>query len=190
MTLHLESCINTLCSADGRATLLVNLLNKGEDIMTKITSFDLTPFYRNTVGIDRLFDRITSQIDSAAGNYPPYDIVRVAEDRYEIRVAAAGFRQGEIDVEFHEGKLTVYGKKDTDVQPEVEYLHHGISNRSWVRTFTLADYVEVKNAVMSDGILTIRISKAKSLYKKPERFSILSANDCRLVSFIAIYTII
>ena len=71
--------------------------------MTKITSFDLTPFYRNTVGIDRLFDRITSQIDAAAGgNYPPYDIVRVSDDRYEIRIAAAGFRQGEIDIEFHE----------------------------------------------------------------------------------------
>ena len=61
--------------------------------------------------MDRLFDRITSQIDAAAsgGNYPPYDIVRTGEDRYEIRVAAAGFKQGEIEVEFHEGKLTVFG---------------------------------------------------------------------------------
>jgi len=144
--------------------------------MTKITSFDLTPFYRNTVGIDRLFDRITSQIDSAASNYPPYDIVRVAEDRYEIRVAAAGFRQGEIEVEFHEGKLTVYGKKDTEVQPEVEYLHHGISNRSWVRTFTLADYVEVKSAVMRDGVLTVRLERVVPEALKPKKIEIAYEN--------------
>ena len=140
--------------------------------MTKITSFDLTPFYRNTVGIDRLFDRITSQIDAAAGNYPPYDIVKLAEDRYEIRVAAAGFRQGEIEVEFHEGKLMVHGKKDQEVQPEVDYLHHGISNRSWVRTFTLADYVEVKSAAMSDGILTIRLERVVPEALKPQKIQI------------------
>ena len=70
--------------------------------MTKITSFDLTPLYRNTIGVDRLFDRITSQLDSATNiNYPPYDVVMVSDDRYEIRVAAAAFRQGEVDVEFH-----------------------------------------------------------------------------------------
>ena len=63
--------------------------------MTKITSFDLTPFYRNTVGIDSLFDRITRNIDMAAnaGNYPPYDIVKTGDESYEIRIAAAGFRQ-------------------------------------------------------------------------------------------------
>lgn len=144
--------------------------------MTKITSFDLTPFYRNTVGIDRLFDRITSQIDSAASNYPPYDIVRVADDRYEIRVAAAGFQQGEIEVEFHEGKLTVYGKKDTEIQPEVEYLHHGISNRSWVRTFTLADYVEVKSAVMRDGVLTVRLERVVPEALKPKKIEIAYEN--------------
>ena len=144
--------------------------------MTKITSFDLTPFYRNTVGIDRLFDRITSQIDSAAGNYPPYDIVRVAEDRYEIRVAAAGFCQGEIEVEFHEGKLIVYGKKDTDMQPEIEYLHHGISNRSWVRTFALADYVEVKSAVMCDGVLTVRLERVVPEALKPKKIEISYQN--------------
>lgn len=142
--------------------------------MTKITSFDLTPFYRNTVGMDRLFDRIVNQIDAAAtaGNYPPYDIVRVADDRYEIRVAAAGFRQGEIDVEFHEGRLTITGNHSGDARPEVEYMHHGISNRNWVRQFTLADYVEVKSATMTDGILTVQLERQVPEALRPKKIEI------------------
>ena len=141
--------------------------------MTKITSFDLTPFYRNTVGIDRLFDRITSQIDAAAqGNYPPYDIVVTGENTYEIRVAAAGFRQDEIDVEFHEGRLTVKGEHNDEFHATVDYLHHGISNRSWVRQYTLADYVEVKEAVMKDGILTIKLERIVPDAMKPKKIAI------------------
>ena len=144
--------------------------------MTKITSFDLTPFYRNTVGIDRLFDRITSQIDAAAsGNYPPYDIVKTADDKYEIRIAAAGFRQGEIDVEFHEGRLTIKGQQQTEERSEVEYLHHGISNRHFVRTFTLADYVEVKGAVMKDGVLTVQLERLVPDTMKPKNIAITYA---------------
>jgi len=139
--------------------------------MTKITSFDLAPFYRNTVGIDRLFDRITRQIDAAAtGNYPPYDIVVTGDSTYEIRVAAAGFRLEEINIEYHEGQLVVTGTKDAT--PEHEYLHHGISNRSWVRSWTLADYVEVKAAVMKDGILTIKLERIVPETMKPKKIEI------------------
>ena len=141
--------------------------------MTKITSFDLTPFYRNTVGIDRLFDRITRQIDaSATGNYPPYDIVVTGETTYEIRVAAAGFTQSEIDVEYHEGQLTVTGAHDTESQSNLDYLHHGISNRSWIRSWTLADYVEVKEAVMKDGILTVKLERIVPETMKPKKIAV------------------
>ena len=146
--------------------------------MTKITSFDLTPFYRNTVGIDRLFDRITSQIDAAAtgGNYPPYDIVKTGEDTYEIRVAAAGFQQGEIDVEFHEGRLTVRGQQNREEESTLEYLHHGISARSFTRQWTLADYVEVKGAVMKDGILTVQLERVVPESQKPKSIAITYTN--------------
>lgn len=141
--------------------------------MTKITSFDLTPFYRNTIGIDRLFDRITSQIDAAAsGNYPPYDIVKTGNDLYEIRVAAAGFTQAEIDVEYHEGRLTVTGQHADTVDPSIEYLHHGISNRSWQRQWTLADYVRVNEAVMKDGVLTIKLERIVPDAMKPRKIAI------------------
>ena len=147
--------------------------------MTKITSFDLSPFYRNTVGIDRLFDRITSQIDAAAsgGNYPPYDIVKTGEDNYEIRLAVAGFTQGEIDVEFHEGRLTINGRKEQIVEsPAVEFLHAGIAHRGFQRIFTLADYVEVRGALVRDGILTIHLERVVPESQKPKSIAITYAS--------------
>jgi molecular chaperone IbpA len=145
--------------------------------MTRLTSYDLTPFYRNTVGLDRLFDRITNQLDAAtSGNYPPYDIVKTGEDTYEIRVAAAGFRQGEIDVEYHEGQLKIIGTQNSKELENIEYLHHGISNRQFIRTFSLADYVEVREAVMQDGILTVRLQREIPEAQKPKQIAITYAN--------------
>jgi len=142
--------------------------------MTKITSFDLSPFYRNTVGIDRLFDRIVNQLDSAANNanYPPYDIVKTGEDTYEIRLAVAGFRTGEIDVEFHEGRLTIVGEQHAEIRPEVEYLHRGISSRSFTRTFNLADYVEVKEATVVNGILVVKLERLVPEALKPKKIAV------------------
>jgi molecular chaperone IbpA len=142
--------------------------------MTKITSFDLTPFYRSTVGIDSLFDRITRNIDMAAnaGNYPPYNIVKTGDETYEIQIAAAGFRQDEIEVEVKDGQLVVQGGQGNQARPEVEYLHHGISNRSFIRTFQLSDYVEVKEAAMKDGILTVRLERQIPEAMKPKKIAI------------------
>lgn len=142
--------------------------------MTKITSFDLTPFYRSTVGIDSLFDRITRNIDLAsnAGNYPPYNIVKTGDETYEIQIAAAGFRQDEIEVEVKDGQLVVQGGQSNQARPEVEYLHHGISNRSFIRTFQLSDYVEVKEAQMKDGILTVRLEREIPEAAKPKKIAI------------------
>jgi molecular chaperone IbpA len=142
--------------------------------MTKITSFDITPFYRNTVGIDSLFDRITRNLDMAAnaGNYPPYDIVKTGEETYEIRVAAAGFRQDEIDVEVKDGQLIIHGSQVSEIRPEIEYLHHGISNRNFLRTFILQDHVEVREAIMKDGILTVRLEREIPEAMKPKKISI------------------
>jgi|694.fasta_scaffold10865_10 molecular chaperone IbpA len=145
--------------------------------MTKLTHLDLTPFYRHSVGVDRLFDRIVNQIDLASnGNYPPYDIIRIDDNTYEIRLAVAGFQQSDINVEYHEGKVTIRGAQSVGNQEDVEYLHHGISNRSFTRTFTLADYVEVKNAVMKDGILTLFLVRELPESQKPKNIAITYLN--------------
>jgi len=140
--------------------------------MTKITSFDLTPFYRNTVGIDSLFDRITRNLDMAAnaGNYPPYNILKTGDETYEIQIAAAGFRQDEIEVEVMDGQLLVRGTQQGAQQGE--YLHHGISNRDFLRTFQLSDYVEVREATMKDGILTVKLEREIPEVMKPRKVEI------------------
>jgi len=147
--------------------------------MTKITSVDLTPFYRNTVGIDRLFDRIVNQIDSAAatGNYPPYDIVKVRENQYEIRIAAAGFRQEEIEIQYRENQLIVTGEQKRDDDAEYEYIHRGISARKFTRIFPLADYIEVRTATMKDGILTINLERIVPDALKPRQIEISRQSD-------------
>jgi molecular chaperone IbpA len=131
------------------------------------------------VGIDSLFDRITRNIDMAtnAGNYPPYDIVKTGEESYEIRIAAAGFRQDEIDVEISDGQLIIRGAHNDVVETTMEYLHHGISNRSFMRTFVLQDYVEVREAVMKDGILTVKLERIVPEYMKPKKIAVTYQSD-------------
>ena len=152
------------------------LLNKGEK-MTKITALDLSPFYRNSIGVDRLFGRIIDQIDHAStNNYPPYNILKTGEDTFEIQVAVAGFGQGEIDVSVKDGELIITGEK----QPEAllvgtEYLHQGISARRFVRTFTMADYVEVVAAECRDGILAVRLERRVPEAMRPKTIAIAYA---------------
>ena len=145
--------------------------------MTKITTLDLSPFYRNSIGVDRLFDRIVNQFDhSTANNYPPYNIVKTGEDTFEIQVAVAGFGQGDIEVNFHEEQLVITGEKKSDSDLNIEYQHHGISARKFVRSFSLADYVEVLDAIAKDGILTVRLQRVVPEAMKPKSIAITYAN--------------
>jgi molecular chaperone IbpA len=142
--------------------------------MTKITAMDLTPFYRNSIGVDRLFGRIMDQIDHASStNYPPYNILKTGEDTFEIQVAVAGFSEGDLEVAVKDGELVITGEK----QPEAllvgtEYLHQGISARRFIRTFTMADYVEVVSADSSNGILTVRLERRVPEAMKPKTIAI------------------
>lgn len=145
--------------------------------MTKITSFDLTPFYRNAIGVDRLFDRIVNQIDHAATNYPPYNIVETGENTYQVQIAVAGFGQGDIDVSVKDGELIVVGERQSKDLPEGHiYRHQGISAKKFIRTFSLADYVEVKSAVIRDGILTVNLEREIPEAAKPKSIAITYEN--------------
>ena len=146
--------------------------------MTKITSFDLTPFYRNAIGVDRLFDRITQQIDHAAGtNYPPYNIVETGEHTYEVQVAVAGFTQGEVEISVKNGELIITGEKSEHDLPEGHvYRHQGISARKFIRTFSLGDYVEVQSATSKDGILTVKLERIVPESAKPKTIAITYEN--------------
>jgi molecular chaperone IbpA len=147
--------------------------------MTKINAFDLTPFYRNAIGVDRLFDRIVNQIDHAASttNYPPYNILETGENTFELQLAVAGFTQGEIDVTVKDGEVIITGEKYTEPLPEGHvYKHQGISARRFIRSWTMGDYVEVVNAICKDGILTVRFERLVPENVKPKSIAITYAN--------------
>jgi molecular chaperone IbpA len=140
--------------------------------MTKITTLDLTPFYRASIGVDRLFDRIVNQIDTTTTNYPPYNIVKTGDNTFEIQVAVAGFTQGELEVNFHDGQLIVTGEKKTIPNPDHVYHHQGISARKFMRTWPLVDYMEVIDAVAKDGILTVSLEQRLPEAMKPKAIAI------------------
>lgn len=124
------------------------------------------------VGFDRIFDRLhaTNMLQAKQGNYPPYNIVKRGEDRYEIEIAVAGFLEGEISIEVADGVMTVEGKKQSE--EKYEYVHKGIAERDFVRKFTLADTIHVKGAEMRNGILTIVLENVIPEHKKPRRIEI------------------
>jgi molecular chaperone IbpA len=141
--------------------------------MTKITAFDLTPFYRSTIGVDRLFDRIVNQIDHAATNYPPYNIVETGANTYEVQIAVAGFDEGDIDVSVKDSELIIIGEKTEHELPNGHiYRHQGISARKFIRTFSLADHVEVNSAVNKNGILTVSLTREIPEAHKPKSIAV------------------
>jgi len=146
--------------------------------MTKITAFDLAPFYRTSIGVDRLFDRIVNQIDSAAStNYPPYNIVKTGENTFELQLAVAGFTQGEIDITVKDGTISIVGeKKETDLPEGHEYFYRGISARKFVRSWPLGEYVEVLDATAKDGVLTVLLEQRVPEAMKPKSIAITYTN--------------
>lgn len=146
--------------------------------MTKFTAFDLTPIYRTSIGVDRLFDRIMHQVEHAASNnYPPYNIVKTGEHTFELQLAVAGFTQGELDITVKDGTCTIVGEKINNELPEGhEYFYQGISARKFVRSWPLGEYVEVRDAIVKDGVLTVRLEQVVPESAKPKSIAITYAS--------------
>ncbi len=137
-----------------------------------MTNFDLSPFWRSTVGFDRLFNMLEDDGWRMASeqNYPPYNIERTGEDSYEVTLAVAGFSPEEVTITAEQNVLTVEGRKAD--KTERNYLYHGISARAFRRQFNLADYVKVTGATFENGLLQIRLVREIPEAMKPRRIEI------------------
>jgi molecular chaperone IbpA len=133
-------------------------------------TFDLAPLYRSTVGFDRLF----SMLDGfeAAPGYPPYNIERTGENDYRISVAVAGFGENELTIEAKENTLTIKGEKQVKEEISGEVLYQGIAARAFERQFQLADYVQVKGALLENGLLHVDLVREIPEAKKPRQIAI------------------
>lgn len=136
-------------------------------------TFDLTPFYRSTVGFDRLFSLLDQSAETTAPGYPPYNIERTGENDYRISVAVSGFSQAELSIVAKENTLTIKGEKSANENGgQSEVLYRGIAARAFERAFQLADFVQVKNASLENGLLHVDLVREIPEAKKPRNIPI------------------
>ena len=136
-----------------------------------LRSLDIPSIHKFAVGFDNMFNELmrTSQDNT---NYPPYNIVKHTEDNFSIELAVAGFKDGEVTITTERNQLVVKGEQVTDLDDTKEYLHKGISARNFIRTWTLADHVEVVGATSENGILTISLERKIPEEQKPKSIAI------------------
>ena len=134
-------------------------------------TMDFASLWRSSVGFDRFFDLVeNSARGNADDNYPPYNIERAGEDQYAISLAVAGFAPEDLTITAEQNTLAVEGRKtvkDTD-----SMLYQGISARSFKRTFSLADHVQVKGANFENGLLKIELVREIPEAMKPRKIAI------------------
>jgi molecular chaperone IbpA len=140
----------------------------------RLSTLDLPALNKHAIGFDRVFDELNRAFESStrSDNYPPYNVIKTGETTYSVELAVAGFNDSELDVELKENILTVIGKRVRDDEVTAEYIHRGIGQRDFVRTFTLADNMEVRGASVRNGILSVHLEQIIPEEQKAKKIAI------------------
>lgn len=140
--------------------------------MNMVSPFNFDPFFSRTIGFERIFDRLQTIAEENAHtpSYPPYNIRRHSDDKFDIEIAVAGFKEEELNVEYKDNTITVEGKQDDKAQED--YTHRGIASRSFRRTWHLEDHTEVTGAELKHGMLSIVLEKIVPEELKPKKIKI------------------
>jgi len=112
---------------------------------------------KNSIGMDEYFDRLFT-LHETTTNYPPYNLIQVSNVESRLELALAGFKKKQVNVYTQDGKLFVEGQRE-DGESEKEYIHRGVAQRSFTRTWTLAEDTEVRSVEFEDGLLTVVLGK-------------------------------
>ena len=112
---------------------------------------------RYSIGMDDYFDRLGT-LHETQTNYPPYNLVQLSNVEYRLELALAGFKRKEINVYTQDGKLFVEGQRE-DTESGATYVHRGMAQRSFTRTWTLSDETEVRSVSFEDGLLSITLGR-------------------------------
>jgi len=143
-----------------------------EIIMTILPTLALRSF----VGFDNLFNELETISTQKQNSFPAHDILRISEDEYEITLALSGFNKEDLSIDVHDGVLSIKGNGGSEVQDDkVQYLYKGIAKRSFEQKFRLEQYVDVKDAKLSNGLLTISLVREIPEERKPRQISLKSA---------------
>ena len=133
-------------------------------------TIDLSPFRRSSVGFDRMLELMDDNFSFEEADYPPYDIIRTGENSFRILLAVPGRKPQDLEIVAHENVLTVSSKSREPSQHD--YVHRGIKDGPFGRRFNLADFVQVKNAAITDGMLQIDLEREVPEELKPRRIEI------------------
>ena len=141
-----------------------------------MTNFDFSPFFRSTVGFDRIADLLDdAQRASEGDGYPPYNIEAAGENQYRVTMAVAGMTDEDLSVVQHDNTLVISGKARS--APEgTQFLHRGIAGRAFERRFSLADYVKVAGANLANGLLTVDLVREVPEAMKPRTIQITNGS--------------
>jgi molecular chaperone IbpA len=135
-----------------------------------MASLDFTPLFRSSIGFDQVPSLLSHALQREETGYPPYNIEKVGEDQYRIVMAVAGFGKDDVEIVQEQNRLSVRGKlKELSTKT---YLHRGIATHAFERHFDLADYVEVTDATMGEGLLVISLKRELPEALKPRSIPI------------------
>ena len=131
---------------------------------------------RSFVGFDNLFNELETVSTQKQTSFPAHDIIRISEDEYEITLALSGYNKKDISIDVHDGVLTIKGNGGSEIQDDnVQYIYKGIAKRSFEQKFRLEQYVDVKDAKLSNGLLKISLLREIPEERKPRQISLKSA---------------
>ena len=129
--------------------------------LTRFTASDLPELLdkisKNSIGMNEYLNRVFD-LHETTSNYPPYNLVQVSNVESRLELALAGFRKAEVNVYTQDGKLFIEGQKE-DKETGTNYIHRGMAQRSFTRSWTLSDETEVRSVTFEDGLLTIDLAK-------------------------------
>jgi len=148
-----------------------NLLNKEKKMTVGRIAFG--PLFHQTLGFEKFIHDVESILNDTrpVNNFPPHNIIKLDDNKYVVELAVAGFGKDDIDIQVQENTLTIKGEK-IEGTPNLEYLHRGIGTRSFTKTITIADTIEVKGAEYKDGILRVGLENIIPEHKKPRKIEI------------------
>lgn len=142
--------------------------------MNQLVRFDtnaLQHLNRALIGFDRIFDNFENRYQNSATNYPPYNVLKHDDNNFEVEIAVAGFDKEDISIEVDQDQLIIKGHRPKDDDAS-KYLHRGLAARDFERVFTLAEYMEVGDAELTNGILSVKLTRIVPEALKPRLIAI------------------
>ena len=137
-----------------------------------MTRIAFGPLFHQTLGFENFIRDVETLLNDTkpVNNFPPHNIIKADENKYVVELAVAGFSKNEIDIQVQDNTLIIKGDKQE--KEGYEYLHRGIGTRSFTKSITIADTIEVKGAEFKDGILRIGLENIIPEHKKPRKIEI------------------